>query len=57
MKVQDNGVGFDPSQRKEKSFGLFSIRERVLMLGGDYKLNSTPGQGTLIQVQLPVSTP
>ncbi|TXT40605.1 MAG: PAS/PAC sensor-containing diguanylate cyclase/phosphodiesterase, partial [Comamonadaceae bacterium] len=55
LKVQDNGVGFDPSQCKEKSFGLFSIRERVLMLGGDYKLTSTPGQGTLIQVQIPVS--
>ncbi|MDR7308659.1 PAS domain-containing protein [Rhodoferax saidenbachensis] len=33
LEVRDNGQGFDPSIRKEKSFGLVSIRERALMQG------------------------
>ena len=54
LEVQDNGLGFDPSIRKEKSFGLLSIRERALMLGGDLDISSAPGRATAIKVHFPI---
>ena len=53
LEVQDNGQGFDPSIRKEKSFGLVSIRERALMLRGEVEISSVPGR-TEIRVHFPV---
>lgn len=53
LEVRDDGRGFDPMLRKERSFGLVSIRERVLMLGGDVNIASAPGQSTAIQVHIP----
>lgn len=53
LEVSDNGLGFDPELRKDKSFGLVSIRERVLMLGGTIRISSVPGR-TVIRVRFPV---
>jgi signal transduction histidine kinase len=52
LEVQDNGVGFDPAWRKEASFGLMSIRERALVLGGGVDISSVPGR-TVIRVCFP----
>lgn len=52
LEVQDNGIGFDPAWRKEASFGLISIRERALMLGGEVDISSVPGR-TVIRVGFP----
>ena len=54
LEVRDNGCGFDPSLRKEKSFGLLSIQERVLMLGGSVEIASAPGRSTVIRVHIPI---
>ena len=53
LSVRDNGVGFDPAVRKDKSFGLIGIRERALMLGGEVNIASAPEQGTVITVRFP----
>lgn len=53
MVVRDNGIGFDPSLRKEISFGLLGIRERALMVGGKARINSAPGKGTRVSVKIP----
>lgn len=53
LEVQDNGQGFDPSIHKEKSFGLVSMQERALMLGGEVEISSVPGR-TEIRVHFPV---
>lgn len=53
LEVRDNGVGFDPARRKETSFGLVSIRERALMLGGKVDISSVPGR-TVVRVSFPV---
>jgi len=50
LVVRDDGVGCDPAQALSSAddgagFGLFSIRERVVDLGGALKLESEPGQG------------
>jgi PAS domain S-box-containing protein len=54
LEVRDNGRGFDPAIRKEKSFGLVSIRERAMMLGGEVDISSAPGRSTVIRVHIPV---
>jgi signal transduction histidine kinase len=47
--VNDNGRGFTPSSitnATSKSFGLFSIKERLSYFGGSLKIESRPGNGT-----------
>ncbi len=56
LVVRDNGKGFNPAIRKNKSFGLVGIRERALMLGGAVDVVSVPGRGTAIKVSFPVKT-
>ena len=55
LEVRDDGRGFDPVAIRNKSFGLAGMKERVLMLGGALDVVSSPGNGTLIKVRVPVS--
>jgi signal transduction histidine kinase len=53
LLVQDDGVGgADPA----RGSGLVGIRDRVEALGGTFEVSSPVGQGTLIQVALPLTT-
>lgn len=51
--VGDNGIGFNQVEQKGRSFGLLSIRERALMLGGKARVSSAPGKGTRVSVCIP----
>ena len=51
---KDDGVGFAPDQSGRNGLGLRNIAERVRMLGGALKVRSAPGQGTRIEVQIPI---
>jgi signal transduction histidine kinase len=51
--VEDNGVGFNPSETDEKHLGLFGMRERVGMLHGQMTIESSPGRGTTVKVEIP----
>ncbi len=51
--VSDNGKGFDPSIKRDKSFGLMGMKERVEMFDGTFEIKSTIGSGTKIVIQLP----
>ncbi|QSS99623.1 sensor histidine kinase [Pontibacillus sp. ALD_SL1] len=53
--VKDDGQGFDTSQKKEKSFGLVGMRERVEMLDGEISIDSQLGSGTVIMIQVPLN--
>ncbi len=55
LKVRDNGKGFDPDVPRPKSFGLAGIRERVSTLGGEVLVFSRAGDGTSLEVRLPVN--
>lgn len=49
LSVGDDGKGFDPAQRRPgQSFGLVGMQERVLMLGGQLRIDSRPGEGTTL---------
>lgn len=52
--IKDDGKGFDPAQKKEGRFGLVGMKERINMLDGSISIDSKPGRGTLIMVQIPV---
>lgn len=51
--VGDNGIGFNQVEQKGRSFGLLSIRERALMIGGKARVSSAPGKGTRVSVCIP----
>ncbi len=56
LTVSDQGCGFDlEKMRNDRSdrFGLFSIRERMMDLGGGFDLQSEPGKGTVASLHLP----
>jgi PAS domain S-box-containing protein len=55
ITVQDWGCGFDPTKVTAKRYGLLGIRERARLLGGRAQISSSPGQGTRIDVSLPLS--
>ena len=50
--VRDGGPGFD-SATVSQGLGLSGLRERVVGLGGQLTVKSTPGAGTVLQAQLP----
>lgn len=56
IQIEDAGVGFEPmaARRQHRSLGLNSMRERAELLGGGLVIESTPNQGTLILVDLPL---
>jgi PAS domain S-box-containing protein len=54
IMIQDWGAGFDPAQVEEEHFGLAGIRERARLLGGKTTVESAPGHGTCITVELPL---
>jgi NarL family two-component system sensor histidine kinase YdfH len=55
IEVRDDGVGFDPAQIGAGHYGLIGLRERARLIGGTLNIESAPGQGTTLKVQLPVS--
>ncbi|SFJ45927.1 two-component system, NarL family, sensor histidine kinase DegS [Halobacillus dabanensis] len=53
--VKDDGKGFDTTKKKEKSFGLVGMRERVDMLDGELHIDSSVGEGTIVTIHLPIN--
>ena len=51
--IKDDGKGFDAAIQKEGSFGLVGMRERVELLEGNMTIDSQPGAGTLVFIQVP----
>jgi PAS domain S-box-containing protein len=53
LEISDDGTGFNALATRTKSLGLLGMRERALHLGGELLVDSAPGQGTRIRVQIP----
>jgi PAS domain S-box-containing protein len=54
IQIQDNGTGFDPVRAAgEGHYGLRFMRERAELLGGTLRVDSAPGQGTCVVVEVP----
>ncbi|MFL5660732.1 MAG: sensor histidine kinase [Ktedonobacteraceae bacterium] len=54
FEVRDNGRGFDPAGPFPGHLGLRSMQERVTKVGGVLTIESMPGQGTLVDVRIPM---
>ncbi|MDO8587313.1 MAG: sensor histidine kinase [Armatimonadota bacterium] len=55
--VEDDGRGFDiENAGAGHSLGLFGMRERAELIGGSLKIDSTPGQGVTIALDVPLDT-
>jgi len=58
--IEDDGVGFDaravPSNGKRSGLGLIGMQERLNAIGGTLSINSAPGRGTKLLIQLPMET-
>ena len=57
--IEDNGVGFDKDevnggQAKRPRLGLYGMEERVALIGGVLTIESRPGSGTTIYIEIPV---
>jgi signal transduction histidine kinase len=57
--VEDDGCGFDAPQalgaaRDERNLGLVGMRERATLLGGQLTIESAPGTGTTVYVEIPL---
>lgn len=60
MVVSDDGVGFDPDRPPAPAtaahgLGIHTMRERALVLNGTLIIQSAPGDGTRVSVEIPVS--
>ena len=60
LDVQDDGTGFELTQTPSAAqpvdgFGLTAMRERVEHLGGTLLVESAPGEGTTLVIEIPTS--
>ncbi len=56
LEIRDNGKGFDPGRQKKrgKGIGLYTMRERVELLRGIFRIKSSDKMGTSIYIEVPV---
>jgi signal transduction histidine kinase len=58
LTIRDTGKGFEPQDMKPLSgLGLMSMAHRATVIGGQFAITSVPGQGTVIQVTIPLTNP
>ncbi len=57
LSVEDNGRGFDTKKitLPKDRLGLFSVKERVRLLKGEFKISSRPNKGTKLNVRIPLA--
>jgi len=59
LTITDNGRGFEPHKtlwpgKRATGWGLLGMQERATLVGGEWRVNSAPGEGTQIQVRIPL---
>jgi signal transduction histidine kinase len=53
LEIADDGIGFDPSTaRQYGGLGLEGMEERAAQLGGKLTVQSRPGEGTRVRVEV-----
>jgi two-component system NarL family sensor kinase len=54
LTIEDDGIGFDPADIAIDRYGLRGLNERASLLGGNLNLESTEGEGTRVEVIVPL---
>ena len=52
--LRDNGIGFELDEAKQASYGISNMRERVREIGGSIQFITAPGNGTRIEITVPI---
>jgi signal transduction histidine kinase len=52
LRIEDDGVGFDPGVADGDGFGLVTMKERAAALGAEFHVDSEVGRGTAVDVRL-----
>ena len=56
LEVRDNGRGIGEDQLSGfGSLGILGMRERALLLGGEFTIAGDPGSGTIVRVRIPLA--
>jgi signal transduction histidine kinase len=54
LSIEDNGEGFDTEEIKTKNrLGLLGMKERIIIMEGELFIESAPGKGTCLTIQVP----
>jgi len=54
LVVEDNGVGYEVGRTPARSLGLRGMAERAALVGGVVRITSSPGEGTVVAMEVPV---
>jgi PAS domain S-box-containing protein len=56
LQIKDDGIGFDVNEiENKKTLGLLGMKERTMMMGGQYEISSEPGRGATVLVKVPLA--
>jgi signal transduction histidine kinase len=55
VMIEDDGCGFDPAKISRDGLGLLGMRERVQLLDGELEIETSPGSGTTLVLELPLA--
>ncbi|MGA9025654.1 MAG: histidine kinase [Steroidobacteraceae bacterium] len=55
LRIEDNGVGFDPAAARPGHYGIVGLREQAQIIGAQLDIESKPDRGTIIRVVLRLS--
>ncbi len=55
ISIRDNGIGFDAGQIPAGHYGLVGLRERARLVGGKLSIDTQSGQGTILDLLMPLS--
>lgn len=55
LRIEDNGVGFDPLESVPGHYGIVGLREQALLIGAELRIDSRPNEGTTVIVSLRLS--
>jgi signal transduction histidine kinase len=55
VMIEDDGCGFDPAVISRDGLGLLGMRERVQLLDGELEIETSPGMGTTLVLELPLA--
>ncbi|WP_414048674.1 sensor histidine kinase [Macrococcus animalis] len=54
LRITDDGIGFDINQVDDTRYGLHTMKERALEIGGTCQVISAPQSGTRVEVKVPI---
>ena len=57
LEVRDNGDGIRDEHLTGRSLGVLGMRERAILLGGEFSIGSTPKNGTTVTIRIPEPSP